>query len=232
MTTALETLFVRESPLKILVVGDVMIDGYLEGDVGRTSPEAPVPVVLSKNTRHLAGGAANVANNLKALGAEVTLAGLIGDDQEGVRLRELLDEANIVHCLVEDPARETTYKLRVVAQNQHMLRIDRETKQPVSAAVSEELWAAIEPLLAQVDGVIVSDYAKGVVGLALMQRLLEKASHRGVKICVDPKGRDYSRYAGAFMITPNRREVGEATAKVVDTPDTLQQAVQEKVKKL
>ena len=225
MTTALETLFVREAPLKVLVVGDVMLDGYLEGDVGRTSPEAPVPVVLSKSTRQVAGGAANVANNLRALGAQVVLAGLVGEDQEGQRLHELLDTAGISHCLVKDSTRDTTYKLRVVAQNQHMLRIDRETKHPVSASVIDALWAAIEPHLDQVDGIVVSDYAKGVVGLKLMKRLTQEAQRRSLKICVDPKGRDYSRYAGVFMVPPNRREVGEATAQAVHTPDNLQEAV-------
>ena len=225
MTTALETLFVRDTPLNILVVGDVMIDGYLEGDVGRTSPEAPVPVVLSKTTRQVAGGAANVANNLRALGANVRLAGLIGDDSEGTRLRALLDESGIEHTLVQDPTRDTTYKLRVVAQNQHMLRIDRESNQPVSPAVAEALWRAIEPFIAKVDGIIVSDYAKGVVSSFLMQHLIEHANRKRVKICVDPKGRDYSRYAGVFMITPNRVEVGEATGKSVDTTDTLEKAV-------
>ena len=229
MTTVLETLFVRDTPLNILVVGDVMIDGYLEGDVGRTSPEAPVPVVLSKTTRQVAGGAANVANNLRALGANVRLAGLIGDDSEGMRLRELLDESGIEHTLVQDPMRDTTYKLRVVAQNQHMLRIDRESNQPVSPAVAEALWRAIEPLIAEVDGIIVSDYAKGVVSSFLMQHLIEHANRKQVKICVDPKGRDYSRYAGVFMITPNRVEVGEATGKSVDTSDTLEKAVVELV---
>ncbi len=225
MTTALETLFARETPLKILVVGDVMIDGYLEGDVGRTSPEAPVPVVLSKTTRQVAGGAANVANNLRALGSEVIVAGLVGADQEAERLRELLNDSNIQHRLVEAPDRETTYKLRVVSQNQHMLRIDRETKLPVSASTSDALWNAIEPCLDNIDGIVVSDYAKGVVGPALMKRLIEEANRRKVKVCVDPKGRDYNRYAGVFMVTPNRREVGEATAQSVDTPDDLQQAV-------
>ena len=227
MTTALETLFVRKTPLRILVVGDVMIDGYLEGDVGRTSPEAPVPVVLSTNTRQVAGGAANVAKNLQALGAEAVLVGLVGDDTEGKRLRQLLEAARIEHCLIVDPKRETTYKLRVVAQNQHMLRIDRETTKPVSAEISEEIWKALEPSLSEVDGIIVSDYAKGVVGLSLMKRLTEEAKRRGLKICVDPKGRDYTRYAGVFMVTPNRREVGEATGRVVNTPDQLQEAVLE-----
>ncbi|MBT6179742.1 MAG: D-glycero-beta-D-manno-heptose-7-phosphate kinase [Deltaproteobacteria bacterium] len=227
MTTALDTLFVRDTPLRILVVGDVMIDGYLEGDVGRTSPEAPVPVVLSKNTRHVAGGAANVANNLRALGSHVTLAGFTGDDAEGKTLAHLVQAAGIEHCFVKDPSRPTTYKLRIVAQNQHMLRIDRESKNLATAAMTDALWNKIEPLLARVDGVVVSDYAKGVVGISLMNRLIAEATKLGLKVCVDPKGRDYSRYRGAYMITPNRREVGEAAQRNIDLPEDFQQAVAE-----
>jgi D-beta-D-heptose 7-phosphate kinase/D-beta-D-heptose 1-phosphate adenosyltransferase len=225
MTTALDTLFVRETPLRVLVVGDVMMDGYLEGEVGRTSPEAPVPVVLSKNTRHVAGGAANVANNLKALGCHVTLAGITGDDPEGESLVRLVTNAGIDHCFIKDSARPTTYKLRIVAQNQHMLRIDREAKHPVTASISDALWAKIEPILSEVDGVVVSDYAKGVVGLSLMNRLIGGAKKLNLKVCVDPKGHDYSRYRGAYMITPNRREVGEAIQRNVDMPEEFQEAV-------
>ena len=225
MTTALDTLFVRDTPLRILVVGDVMMDGYLEGDVGRTSPEAPVPVVLSKNTRQVAGGAANVANNLKALGCHVTLAGITGTDSEGEMLAALVEKAGIEHCLIKDDGRPTTYKLRIVAQNQHMLRIDKESKQPVAASVVDALWSEIKTILPTVDGVIVSDYAKGVVGISLMNRLMAEAHKQDLKVCVDPKGSDYSRYRGAYMITPNRREVGEAVQRSVDMPEDFQEAV-------
>lgn len=226
MTTPLDTLLAAEKPLKILVVGDLIVDGYLEGEVGRTSPEAPVPVVLSQNTRHVAGGAANVANNLQALGCDTILAGVVGDDPEAAILTTLLGNAKIEHRLVTDSERPTTYKLRVVAQNQHMLRIDRESTQSIQASVVDALWQAIYPILRTVDGVIVSDYGKGVAGLSLLSRLMPACTLENLKVCVDPKGRDYARYRGAFMLTPNRSEVEQATGKPVDTPHSLSEAVQ------
>ena len=193
------------APLHVLVVGDVMLDRYLYGSVERISPEAPVPVFSRGRESAMPGGAGNVARNITALGARATLVGLVGARSEA--LRDAIAAAGITDALVESATRPTTTKLRVVAGNQQMMRIDDEATGALSEAETQALLAAIEAALAaRPDAVILSDYGKGVLSAPILARL--RAA--GVAVFVDPKGADFGRYAGATCITPNAAEMALA----------------------
>jgi rfaE bifunctional protein kinase chain/domain len=187
---------------RILVVGDVMLDRYWFGDVSRISPEAPVPVVHVTRNEDRIGGAGNVARNAAALGAQVTLLSVAGRDEAGQALRSLLDAESFKVHLHEDPAFSTITKLRVIGRQQQLLRVDFET-QPGHEVLAAKL-EAYGQLLADCDVVILSDYGKG--GLTHVTRMIELARAANKPILVDPKGDDWSRYAGASVITPNRSE--------------------------
>jgi rfaE bifunctional protein kinase chain/domain len=188
---------------RILVVGDVMLDRYWFGEVSRISPEAPVPVVKIGRTEERLGGAANVARNIAALGAQVSLLSVVGDDEAGLNLARLLDREGIAARLRRDKEISTTIKLRIIGRQQQLLRADFET-QPSHEVLAESL-SDYEELLPANDVVIVSDYGKG--GLAHIERMI--AAARAKPVLVDPKGEDYNRYRGATMITPNRAEFRE-----------------------
>lgn len=188
---------------RVLVVGDVMLDRYWLGAVERISPEAPVPVVRVKQEQDRLGGAANVALNLRVLGAQVTLLSMVGIDDGARRLRQLLAEQDVTAVLGEDPTLQTIVKLRVIGRNQQLLRIDFE-REPDHEVLAQML-TDFERELPQHDVVLFSDYGKG--GLAHIPRMIELARAAGKPVLVDPKGSDYARYAGANLITPNRSEL-------------------------
>ncbi|PZO89599.1 MAG: D-glycero-beta-D-manno-heptose-7-phosphate kinase [Sphingomonas sanxanigenens] len=193
-----------------------MLDEYWFGDVRRISPEAPVPIVHVSHSDERPGGAANVARNIVSLGARATLLAVVGADATADRLRRALDEAGVSHALSVDPAIRTTLKLRVVGQHQQMLRVDFE--EPPSRETLEAKQAEYERLLADADVVVLSDYGKGA--LARVTELIAIARRLGKPVMIDPKGRDYSRYAGATMITPNRAEMADAVGSW-STPEEL-----------
>jgi rfaE bifunctional protein kinase chain/domain len=188
---------------RILVVGDVMVDRYWYGEVARISPEAPVPVVHINREECRLGGAANVALNVKALGAQTTLISIIGRDKAGQELREMLQKNGVKAELGEDPSMETIVKLRVIGRMQQMLRVDFE-KEPVKEILAG-MFENYTRLLPLHDVVLFSDYGKG--GLANVAAMIEYARKAGKVVLVDPKGVDYSRYSGASVITPNRSEL-------------------------
>lgn len=191
---------------KILVVGDVMLDRYWFGDVCRISPEAPVPVLKVERIEERPGGAANVARNITALGAQATLLSVIGDDEAGTCLEKLLNrDDNISALLHRDNTISTTIKLRAVARHQQLLRIDFET-QPSHEMLNAKL-ADFRAKLPEADVVILSDYGKG--GLAHIAEMIRLARAAGKPVLVDPKGDDYARYHGATLLTPNRSEFRE-----------------------
>lgn len=196
----------RIADLRVLVVGDVMLDEYWFGDVRRISPEAPVPVVHVSRCDERPGGAANVARNIVSLGAQATLLAVVGADATADRLRHTLDEAGVRHRLSVDPTIRTTLKLRVIGQHQQMLRVDFE--EPPSPEALQAKQAEYERLLAETDVVVLSDYGKGA--LARVADLIAVGHRLGKTMLVDPKGRDYNRYAGATMVTPNRAELADA----------------------
>jgi len=203
---------------RILVVGDVMLDRYWFGDVSRISPEAPVAVAKIERTEDRPGGAANVARNCSALGAKTVLLSVVGADEPGQSLARLLSVAGIEASLYEDAKLNTTVKLRVVARQQQLIRIDFENSpdhEVLEAKLSE--FAARLP---DCDVVILSDYGKG--GLTHIVDMIKLARAAGKPVLVDPKGDDYARYAGATAITPNRAELREVLGKWRDETDLVQ----------
>lgn len=194
---------------RVLVVGDVMLDRYWFGDVDRISPEAPVPVVRVGRREERLGGAANVARNIAAIGAEASLLCVVGADEAATRIEELLKADGIAAQLHRDPALATTIKLRVIGRQQQLLRIDFETE-PGSEVLLSKL-ADFEDRLKEADLVLLSDYGKG--GLKHIERMIAAARAAGKPVLVDPKGDDYSRYKGATLLTPNRSEFREVAGR-------------------
>ncbi len=200
------------SEVKVLIVGDIMFDRYWGGNVSRISPEAPVPVVNLDKTSLLPGGAANVAANIAGLGAKAYLVGVIGDDAEAKMFSNILVEANIsAGFLVPLKNRQTTVKTRIVAHNQHIVRIDQEDTHILSKEDEQLVLNKIETIINEVDIVIISDYAKGLITDNLAKRLITKVASLQKKILVDPKGKNYSKYNGATLLTPNQKEAVQAT---------------------
>ncbi len=200
------------SKVKVLIVGDIMLDRYWWGSVSRISPEAPVPVVTLDKISLLAGGAANVAANVAGLGAKPYLVGVIGDDAEAKMFSKILVEANISSgFLVPLKNRQTTVKTRIVAHNQHVVRIDQENTHILSKEDEQLVLKKIETITDEADIVIISDYAKGLITENLIKRLITNVASRQKKILVDPKGKNYSKYKGATLLTPNEKEAVQAT---------------------
>lgn len=187
----------------VLVVGDTMLDRYWFGDAQRISPEAPVPVVRVVRTDERLGGAANVALNIRSLGVNASLMSVIGDDEAGRTISDLLKKSNITALMHTDPELKTTVKLRIVARQQQMLRADFENHptNEVLAALLDNYESAIE----KADAIVLSDYGKG--GLDHIVQMIACAKKRNIPVLIDPKGNDYERYRGASIITPNRAEL-------------------------
>jgi rfaE bifunctional protein kinase chain/domain len=187
-----QSLRAKFSKVKVLVVGDVMLDRYWWGGVSRISPEAPVPVVNLQKKSLAAGGAANVAANVAGLTAEPFLVGVVGRDEEARQLPAILRESGVsADYLVALEGRPTTTKTRIVAHHQHIVRIDQEEKNALTADEQETVWAKIAELLPLVDLVVVSDYAKGLLTENLLSRLITKCGENRLPVLVDPKGKDY-----------------------------------------
>jgi D-beta-D-heptose 7-phosphate kinase/D-beta-D-heptose 1-phosphate adenosyltransferase len=208
----------------ILVVGDLMLDRFVWGRVERISPEAPVPVVeVVKETVHL-GGAANVAYNLAVLKARPLLVGVVGSDEAGDRLVEELHRQEISsEGIVRDKGRSTTIKTRIIAHNQQVCRTDREDKTPLSQGTVDQMRSTFQTLLEQVQGMILSDYAKGALSAALVVDLIQEARQAKKFLAVDPKSDDFSVYRGASIVTPNKKEAVRASGvEIVDEASFIQ----------
>ncbi|HEU5408224.1 MAG TPA: D-glycero-beta-D-manno-heptose-7-phosphate kinase [Nitrospira sp.] len=192
---------------RVLILGDLMLDRYWWGRVERISPEAPVPVVRKQQATHAPGGAANVACNIAALGGQPLLLGLLGADAAADEFRSALSERglDLEHLLVHNE-RVTTVKTRILAHNQHVVRVDEENTQPIDASLLQQVLDRVQSLLPSCDVVILSDYAKGLLTPALLQQVIAQAAQQGRRTVVDPKGSDYSRYNDASVLTPNRME--------------------------
>jgi D-beta-D-heptose 7-phosphate kinase/D-beta-D-heptose 1-phosphate adenosyltransferase len=195
------------SAQRVLVAGDFMLDEYLWGRVERISPEAPVAVVdVARETRTL-GGAGNVVNNLAALGARVQVLGLVGDDHPAHLLRQEMARLGVEAAgLFTDPQRRTSRKTRVLAGSQQVVRLDRESRTPAGPEFREAAGEFLRDRLPELDAIVISDYAKGALTPPLLRDLISRGRSQGLPVVVDPKGFDYSGYAGATVITPNRRE--------------------------
>ncbi|MGQ5521937.1 D-glycero-beta-D-manno-heptose-7-phosphate kinase [Chitinimonas sp. PSY-7] len=207
---------------RVLIVGDVMLDRYWFGDVERISPEAPVPVAKISRVEERAGGAANVARNIAAIGGQATLLSVVGDDEAGTALQSLLRQHNVATSLYRDASITTTVKLRVIARQQQLIRLDFEyspSHEVLSAKLDEYRTA-----LATHDVVVLSDYGKG--GLTHVTSMIEAARKAGKPVLVDPKGEDYGRYAGATLLTPNRAELRQVTGRWADDAELSRKAQQ------
>ncbi|HEX9810463.1 MAG TPA: D-glycero-beta-D-manno-heptose-7-phosphate kinase [Burkholderiales bacterium] len=218
----LQQLLRRISETKVLVVGDAMLDRYWYGDVERISPEAPVPVAVIKEAKELPGGAANVARNVSALGAQGDLLSITGDDNEADALERLLRVDKVGCLLCRDKLLNTIVKLRVVSRHLHqqLLRIDFESPPSKDARVA--LLDAYLKQLTEHRAVIISDYGKG--GLGHIREMIEVARTKGVPVVVDPKGSDYSGYRGATLITPNRKEFEQVAGRFRDNEELERKA--------
>jgi rfaE bifunctional protein kinase chain/domain len=213
----------RDCP--ILVVGDLMLDEFVWGSVSRISPEAPVPVVEERDRTHTAGGAANTAANVRSLGGRAAVAGVVGADAEGERVRELLAGLGAdVTGVRADSTRPTTTKTRVIAHSQQMVRLDRERPGPIPADVEDDLLAAVSAVLPTVRGCVVSDYGKGVVTPGFTSRLIAAARTAGVPVVIDPKGTDFAKYRGATLVKPNQLEAGQVLNRKLTTEEEVDRA--------
>lgn len=210
----------------VLVVGDVMLDQFLFGRVQRLSPEAPVPVVEYDHDEYRPGGAANVAMNLAALGATVSLAGVVGDDDSAARLRELLARGKVdASGLTLDASRHTTRKLRIVTQRQQQVaRVDFETDLDVDGSVAGALGETVKARVANADAVLVSDYLKGSITARTMDATRFAARERGIPVLVDPKIPHLDLYRGVTLVTPNLSEAETATHSRIRTDDDAREA--------
>ena len=212
----------------VAVVGDLILDSYLYGDVSRISPEAPVPVIRALSERVVAGGAANVAANLAALGLQVHVVGLCGEDEARDQLVACLAAVGRVDCtrIVTTPERRTTKKLRIIGAHQQMVRIDHEDAPSCDPAVEDRCIRAAVGAIDAADVVILSDYNKGVCSDRVVRAVIDHAAATGKRVLVDPKRRDLSIYRGASILTPNRKELTDATQMPCETDDEAAAAAQ------
>jgi D-glycero-beta-D-manno-heptose-7-phosphate kinase len=210
----------------VVVLGDVMLDEFIWGDVSRISPEAPVPVVdIRRQSTHL-GGAANVLANLIALGAQACVIGVVGDDDSGKKILSALREQTALQSdalLVTDASRPTTIKTRIIAHNQMVVRTDREHRAPVNGQVEEKIIAAARDAIANADALVVSDYDKGVITPRILSEVLPTAYER-IPVLVDPKIRNFDSYRPATLVTPNHHEALRLTNLEEDSDGALQSA--------
>ena len=210
---------------KLLVVGDIMYDRFIWGSVTRISPEAPVPVVAVERESACAGGSANVALNLRSLGASVVPLGVVGEDTEASEiLRIFLDSGISTSGLVVAPERPTTTKTRIIAHNQQMVRVDREVTQDISAALQRSIIEGVKRELPSCDAVLISDYAKGVCTASLVKKVIAMALSAGKIIVADPKPGNFWAYKGVTVSTPNHHEAEQAVHHPIATPEDMQRA--------
>jgi D-beta-D-heptose 7-phosphate kinase/D-beta-D-heptose 1-phosphate adenosyltransferase len=209
----------------ILVLGDVMLDEYVWGDVRRISPEAPVPVVEVRRRTFVPGGAANTAANVAALGGRAVLVSVVGQDHTALQLREeLVRKGTDPDGLCADPARATTTKSRIVAHNQQVVRFDVEDRAPLSPALEDSLLAAVHKHLPRAEACIISDYAKGVVTPRVAREVIRLAQQAGRPVVVDPKGADYTKYRGATLVKPNLHEAERSAGVEITGEASLREA--------
>jgi D-beta-D-heptose 7-phosphate kinase/D-beta-D-heptose 1-phosphate adenosyltransferase len=214
----------------VLCVGDLMLDEFVYGEVSRISPEAPTPVIAVKRSEVMIGGAGNVARNLVSLGTRCIFVGVVGDDEAGIALTNALGTHPLIEFhLVIDAVRQTTRKVRFVSEHHsaHLLRADWEMASAVDSASEDALIAHVIKAMPRAGAVVLSDYAKGALTPRVIRTIIDAANKLGKPVLVDPKGRDYSIYRGATMITPNRQELADATHRAARTDDEVAAAASE-----
>ncbi len=218
---------------EMIVVGDVMLDHFIKGSVSRISPEAPVPVVAVNKEFFVAGGAGNVAVNLAALGAKPTLISVIGQDAGGELLKDFLRKKNVnIQGIAEDYDRPTTQKIRVMAEQQQIVRYDRESKQTISHGVSEECMQNFLRALKTAKGVVLSDYGKGMLSDRNIKNLIEACRKRNIPVCVDPKIDNFSKYKHITCMTPNTKEAWEGVGEAAKPGEQAIEKLGQKILKM
>ena len=225
MKTKFKNFFNSTERPKFMVIGDLILDEYIWGGVNRISPEAPVPVLEARSENLTLGGAANVANNLIALGCEVHLVGAIGQDEKGDRLLSLIEERGIftqgIYRFVHRP---TTSKIRIIAHNQQILRIDKEDNRPITEETENKIIKFVNDTMAEVSGVICSDYQKGILTEKVIKKIVHRAKNCKKQVIVDPKKAEFGLYKGATVITPNQMEVEQAVPIKINDEIDLERA--------
>jgi len=209
----------------ILVIGDLMIDEYLWGSCERISPEAPVQVVDIKKETTVLGGAGNVINNLVSLGAKVSVMSVIGSDEAGIEVKSMLDKIEVKSFLVEQKGRKTSRKTRLMASNSQVVRYDKESKNDINFESVKKLFSKLQEKINAYDTILLSDYAKGVLTNDLIEKVISYANKNNVKVLVDPKGNDFSKYSGAYLLTPNKKEAELATNTKIENDDLLKEVL-------
>ena len=211
---------------KILVIGDLMIDNYLWGSSERISPEAPVPIVNINNESSSLGGAGNVINNLKALGTKVDVISVLGDCENSIKLIRLLEDINIdTKYLIKQQGRMASKKSRIIVSKQQVVRYDLESTDEINTKSQNIIIETFKKIIENYEAVLLSDYGKGVLTIKLTQSLINIANKFNKKVLVDPKGLDYSKYKGAYLLTPNKKEASESTKINIEDEETLTKAI-------
>ena len=229
----LARLFPRFSKARVLVVGDLILDEFIWGDVSRISPEAPVPVVWVQRESFMPGGASNVASNVRSLGGKVSLIGIVGDDANGRRLVGELSRKGIdVSGVVTDRRRPTTLKTRVIAHHQQVVRTDREDPSAVGGAVLKKIVEAVRERIDETDALIIEDYGKGVITAGLLSDIMGLARRRKTIVTVDPKEEHFTYYRGVTAITPNHHEASRAVGFAIEDGAALGRAGRALLKRL
>ena len=208
------------SSVRILCVGDIMLDRFIQGKVERISPEAPVPVFQFVQEKQMLGGAGNVVANLHALGCKTFFVGMVGKDNNGAQIADLLNSLNTDFYLQKSDIRPTIIKTRFIAGNNHILRFDKEKNIPLTHQEEQDLLNRLEVEIQKSNIVLLSDYAKGILSEFITKEIIQICKKTNHKVLIDPKGVDYSKYAGAFLIKPNRKELELASGCVLDPSDS------------
>lgn len=218
---------------RVLIVGDLILDRYVSGNVTRISPEAPIPVLTAKSSEERIGGAGNVAANLVAMGAEVDVAGVMGEDGWGRALRALLEGQKMeTDACVVDPSRPTIRKTRMMSGSHQILRVDDEDARPIAGPACEKLLALLPARVKKARIVVLSDYGKGCLSPAVIDLVVAEAKKAKIPVLVDPKGADYARYRGATLVTPNRKEAEQAVGRTLAKDEDLARAAEELMTKV
>lgn len=221
----MQTILEQNKKPNILVIGDLMVDHYLWGDCDRISPEAPVPVIDIKSETSVLGGAGNVINNLISLDANVGVLSVVGDDEVAEEVKYLIDATNAKSYLVLQKGRKTSKKSRIMASKSQVVRYDHESKNNISFDSADKIYARLQEVLNAYDIVLLSDYGKGVLTKHLTKQIITFANKCNKKVLVDPKGKDYSKYKGAYFLTPNKKEAEIASKVDIESDDSLKQAL-------
>ncbi|MGB5919795.1 D-glycero-beta-D-manno-heptose-7-phosphate kinase [Arcobacter sp.] len=223
----MERILQNEKKPNILVIGDLMVDHYLWGTCDRISPEAPVQIIDVQNETKVLGGAGNVISNLLSLGADVGVLSVVGDDSVAEEVKYLIDATDAKSFLILQKGRKTSKKSRIMASKSQVVRYDHESKNNISFESTDKVYAKLQQIVNGYDLILLSDYGKGVLTNDLTQRIIKIAKLNNKKVIVDPKGTNYAKYAGAYFLTPNKKEAEVATGIKIDSLDSLRDALKE-----